>query len=311
MDSTHYLAQRCHAALPERVRSYLNQRGISDRIIDDFLLGWNGWRITIPVFGRDGKLSTFRLAKDPDDTSNTPKMLSASGSKVELYGWETLLAQPQAVVICEGEFDRLVLESHEINAVTSTGGAATFKPEWVEAFPPSVEVYICFDNDQAGRLGACKVAELIPHARLVELPAEVGEGGDVTDFFFRLGRTRDDFLALLSAATLLARPEPAVRNTNSRALPSTGMHSELERLKQLVPIDQLIARFLPLCRTARHCVGRCPFHDDTHPSFVVYPQSHSFYCFGCQAHGDALDFLMRYQNLTFPEAIQVLRNLAP
>jgi len=215
------------------------------------------------------------------------------------------------VVICEGEFDRLVLDSQGFNAVTSTAGAATFFPEWAEAFPTDMEVFICFDNDQAGRLGACKVAQLIPHARLVELPEDVGTGGDVTDFFVRLGRSKNDFVALLDAAVSLATPESSKQVPSTWAAPSTGMHSDIDRLKQLVPIEQLIGRFLPLYRMGRHFVARCPFHDDTHPSFVVYQDHQNYYCFGCQAMGDALDFLMRYQNLTFPEALQVLRDLAP
>jgi hypothetical protein len=132
----------------------------------------------------------------------------------------------------------------------------------------------------------------------------------VTDFFVRLGKIRDEFVALLDTAVPLAKPEPVVPQVVPHGAPSTGVHSEIERLRQLVPIEELIGRYLPLCRMGRHRVGRCPFHDDAHPSFVVYSQSQNFYCFGCQAHGDAIDFLMHYQNLTFPEALQVLRDLA-
>src|SRR5216683_1759437 len=92
-----------------------------------------------------GRLRFLPARKDPDDQSDGPKMLSSRGSHVDLYGWELLRLRPKRVIICEGEFDRLVLEAHEFQAVTSTGGAGTFRHEWAEAIEPIPEVYICFD----------------------------------------------------------------------------------------------------------------------------------------------------------------------
>src|SRR5262249_7271193 len=154
------------------------------------LLGWNGWRITIPIFNRDGKAAFFKLAKDPDDLLPGPKMIATKGARAELYGWEQVLAGPPRIIICEGEFDRLVWEANGFYAVTSTAGVGTFKAEWANEFAAIREVYICFDRDAAGKKGALRLAQMIPQAMVVELPEEVGEGGDVTDFFVRLGRGR-------------------------------------------------------------------------------------------------------------------------
>jgi DNA primase len=78
----------------------------------------------------------------------------------------------------------------------------------------------------------------------------------------------------------------------------------------LVAIEDVIARYVPLRRGGQnYLVARCPFHEDRNPSFVVYPQTQSFYCFGCREHGDVLSFLMRMEHLTFPEALNVLREL--
>src|SRR5229473_3083951 len=148
-----HLAAQYHRALPDRIRAYLNARGIPDEVIDRRLLGWNGVRITIPIFNRKGVCAFFRLAKDPDDKSDTPKMLSLRGSQVDLYGWEVLRLNPKRIIICEGEFDRLVLEAKGFDAVTSTGGAGTFKEQWSEAFSEISEVYICFDRDESGQRG--------------------------------------------------------------------------------------------------------------------------------------------------------------
>jgi DNA primase len=67
---------------------------------------------------------------------------------------------------------------------------------------------------------------------------------------------------------------------------------------------------LELRANGRTYIGTCPFHDDQHPSFVVYPDSQSFYCFGCLAYGDVITFLMQIEHLSFPEALDLLRKLA-
>src|SRR5262249_48321358 len=204
------LARRFHENLPERIREYLHGRGIPDECIDLNLLGWNGWRITIPIFDHNGQITFFKQAKDPEDKNDGPKMIAWPKGHLELYGWENLKTNPSQIIICEGEFDRLVLEANGFRAVTSTGGARAFRKEWVKNFESIPEVYICFDNDKAGKAGALRIGRLISHAKIVELPNELGDGGDVTDFFVRLGQTSEDFLKLLQEAKP-APPEPEVR----------------------------------------------------------------------------------------------------
>src|SRR5438128_7684703 len=150
-------ARRYHAQMPDRIREYLTGRGIASFIIDKYLLGWSGWRITIPIYARGGDVSFFKLAKDPQDTSDRPKMIATPGSTAELYGWEHLEAAVDRVVVCEGEFDRLVLESQGFPAVTSTAGALTFRQEWAQALAAIPSVYVCFDRDTAGSVGATHV----------------------------------------------------------------------------------------------------------------------------------------------------------
>lgn len=70
------LTNKFHNDLPERIRLHLNARGIPDAIIDRHLLGWNSWRITIPIFNREGNLAFFKQAKDPEDKSDSPKMIA-------------------------------------------------------------------------------------------------------------------------------------------------------------------------------------------------------------------------------------------
>ena len=305
-----YLAKKFHRFLPARIRQYLNGRGIADSVIDLHLLGWNGERITIPIFDREGRLKFFKLAKDPEDQSDSPKMLTTPGAHAELYGWERVLVKPCQIVICEGEFDRLALESTGIAAVTSTAGASGFRVEWAETLKEIPEVYVCFDRDDAGQKGAQLVCRMIPHAKLVELPEEVGKAGDVTDFFVRLGRSREDFLALLEKAKALPTPDTPERKpvVSGMAKPSGGR--EVDEFKSAIPMEDLVQRRLPLRPVGQNLIGHCPFHEDRKPSFVVFPRTQTFHCFGCKTHGDLIEFLMKTENLTFKEALDVLRKIA-
>jgi len=308
-DLFHFAAEY-HRALPDRIRQYLHTRGIPDEVIDRRVLGWNGVRITIPVFNRKGVCASFRLAKDPDDKSGSPKMLSSWGSHVDLYGWELLRLRPRRVIICEGEFDRLVLEAHGFDAVTSTGGAGTFKEKWAEAFTEIAEAYICFDRDEAGRKGALRVARMIAHAKIVELPTEVGNSGDVTDFFVRLGRSSEDFERLLADA----KPGPpvpmaALSAVGTRDDAHSTEREQIERIKHAVPIERVVGAYLELRRSGITLVGICPFHEDHTPSFTVYTETGTFHCYGCRAHGDVLKFLQMVKHLSFNQALAALGQL--
>ena len=80
----------------------------------------------------------------------------------------------------------------------------------------------------------------------------------------------------------------------------------LERLRNEVDIVSLISEYVHLRRSGRNFIGLCPFHQEKTPSFTVSPERKMFYCFGCHAGGDAITFLMKIENLTFPEAVESL-----
>jgi DNA primase len=305
-------AQEYHEALPPRIREYLNSRGIPDPLVDFHLLGWNGSRITIPIFDRKGEPVFFKLAKDPEDQGPGPKILATPGARLELYGWEELMRHPEDLVLCEGEFDRLVLKAQGFRAVTSTGGARAFRAEWTKEFETIPNVWICFDRDDAGRLGAHRVGRLLPHARIVELPEEVGEGGDVTDFFVRLGRTDEEFRALLERAqSLPPQSEGEARETlRLPNRPDSPLRQRIERLKATVPIVGVIERYVSLEGSGDNLMGLCPFHADREPSLAIYPRTGTFYCFGCGEHGDIISFLKAVEHLSFMQTLDMLEGLA-
>ncbi len=80
----------------------------------------------------------------------------------------------------------------------------------------------------------------------------------------------------------------------------------LMELKMRCDIEQIISMYVPLKRRGKNLVGLCPFHNEKTPSFTVYPDSQSFYCFGCGAGGEVISFIRKAENLDFSEAVRFL-----
>ncbi len=72
------------------------------------------------------------------------------------------------------------------------------------------------------------------------------------------------------------------------------------------PIETLIGSYISLKRRGRNYVCNCPFHSERTPSFTVFTDTQSFYCFGCGAGGDVITFVMKAENLDFVEALKFL-----
>ena len=71
-------------------------------------------------------------------------------------------------------------------------------------------------------------------------------------------------------------------------------------------IEEVIGQYVQLRRRGRTLSGLCPFHNEKTPSFVVYPDTQSFYCFGCGAAGDVINFVRKYNNLSYVEGVKQL-----
>lgn len=83
----------------------------------------------------------------------------------------------------------------------------------------------------------------------------------------------------------------------------------LSELKARCDIENLIGTYVRLKRTGTNSVGNCPFHSEKTPSFTVFHNTQSFYCFGCGAGGDAITFIMRMENLEYMAAVEKLCNM--
>lgn len=82
--------------------------------------------------------------------------------------------------------------------------------------------------------------------------------------------------------------------------------SFIDELLARVDIVDVIERRVPLKKAGREWTACCPFHNERTPSFYVSPAKQFFHCFGCGAHGSAVKFLMDYERLEFPDAVEEL-----
>ncbi|MBQ2903311.1 MAG: DNA primase [Clostridia bacterium] len=84
----------------------------------------------------------------------------------------------------------------------------------------------------------------------------------------------------------------------------------IQELQDKVDIESVISSNISLKRRGKTLVGLCPFHNEKTPSFTVYPESNSFYCFGCGAGGDVITFVRRMENLDYIEAVKAVAQMA-
>jgi DNA primase len=84
----------------------------------------------------------------------------------------------------------------------------------------------------------------------------------------------------------------------------------IDELLARVDIVDVIQERVPLKKAGRDWSARCPFHDERSPSFTVSPAKQFYHCFGCGAHGSAIGFLMNYDRLEFPDAVEELASRA-
>jgi DNA primase len=84
----------------------------------------------------------------------------------------------------------------------------------------------------------------------------------------------------------------------------------VEKIKSDTDILDLVGEYVTLKKAGKDYVGLCPFHREKTPSFSVVPNKGFFYCFGCGASGNAVNFVMRHENLDYPEALRYLAKRA-
>lgn len=206
---------------PRLLAVMTDERGLSVEAIKEFCIGHDGHRFTIPVYDIDGELVNIRRY-DPHAKNAKDKMISwgAGWGKARIFRPDLLKKHTDEVIITEGEMDMIVAHQYGLPAVTHTAGAGTFKPEWAELFKGR-DVFIAYDEDDTGTKGAIKAARILrSYANNVFImKLGVGEkGGDVTDYFVKMGQTAGQFRELMKQA----RSDPFGHRPAPKAAPATG-----------------------------------------------------------------------------------------
>lgn len=166
-----------HDSMPANRREYWKSRGLFDQTINDFFLGWDGKRYTIPATYRLVPFACKRRQSEIDDGIDA-KYISITGSRSGLFNADCLWTTDK-VVICEGEIDAMLLNQWGFPAVSSTAGAGTFKEKWAELFLFVPKIWILYDNDEAGRKGEALVHSILRRAKIVRYPQGIKDAGDL------------------------------------------------------------------------------------------------------------------------------------
>lgn len=178
----------------------LKDLNITGQVIESVKLGKITNKLATPVFvnGKLKNVARYNINKLP----NTPKVEYMPNSKTgDIVPFDLWKNNFNNTIICEGEKDMLVARSYGMNAITLTGGSqASIKPEYLENFR-NRNVYIVYDNDDAGRTGAKKLyKQLIDYCNV--FITNIGsickeEKEDISDFFNKYNKSREDFIYIL------------------------------------------------------------------------------------------------------------------
>lgn len=84
--------------------------------------------------------------------------------------------------------------------------------------------------------------------------------------------------------------------------------NEKIRIAKKYPIEELAKNMLGIRQIGKNFISLCPIHNETTPSFYIYPESNRYYCFGCQAKGDVITLTMTLYGLDFKSAVEMLQN---
>ena len=207
-----------------------DKRGLTDDTLSRFLIGWDGERVTIPVYDEFSELVNIRRYKwnsyeDSTKMINYTDVLGNAYGEDRVYGIENLFnSEITEILWCEGEWDRLVSEQLGIPACTATAGADNFRLEWFKLIKKKARIYVCYDNDDAGKRATDYLVDNLRggiEIYVVEWPSDWRQKGDITDLVVKDNYSKEQFLALFKPI-LSVEDTPVVSLASSSNARYTG-----------------------------------------------------------------------------------------
>ena len=194
---SHRAAHHYAEAISDEALAYLAGRGISEEVAARYRIGtitdpieghqqYEGW-ISIPYFTALDMCVGFKFRRLDD---GKPKYGSPVGQKAHLFNVTSTLSDTSSIVICEGEFDAIVMEANCGVPAVGVPGVAAWKPFYYKLFSGFDTVYIVGDNDikedgtNPGAEFSRRVASELTNGQIVQLPP----GMDITDFYLANGK---------------------------------------------------------------------------------------------------------------------------
>ena len=196
-----------------------NRRGLTNETLELFQLGWDGERVTIPIYDEYNNLVNIRRYKwnSNEDQYKVLNYTDDVGNKygeVRIFGIDRVIdSSVDYIVWSEGELDRIITEQQGFPCACATSGAGTWKPEWTKLFRNKKRVYLAQDNDEAGRNATRKLCEKlyrVVEVYIINWPENFPAKGDLTDFFTKCGQTAEDFQKLLDKASRYSDSEAPI-----------------------------------------------------------------------------------------------------
>jgi hypothetical protein len=218
------LVEQYHKTLltsPDLMNYVIHKRGITEPTMRNYQIGYcmERRRYTLPVKDSEGRVVNVRMYR-PDAPEGQPKIESWGKGFGSARLFPSDKVTEKDLVVCEGEWDCLLLRQEGVAAYTSTCGADSFPPACAQKFAGR-KITICYDIDEPGRKGAARTAGLLSpvakEVRVMTLPIKTPANGDVTDFFVTHGLGLGKFQDVMWAAPVFVdgrvRPGPkAFRN---------------------------------------------------------------------------------------------------
>lgn len=179
------------------LRTLRTKRGLTEKTLKQYGIGWNGERVMIPIRDADDQIINVRQYRM---NARAAKMINWDGyGDACLYGIDALEAK--TVFLVAGEMDKLIGRQYRLPTITVTAGEGTWLPQWTPLFTGK-RVFVIYDCDSAGRAGARKVSAALrtvaEWVRTVDLDLKP-EGADLTDWFVTEGKGRQELIDRLKA----------------------------------------------------------------------------------------------------------------